>query len=140
LPITAELTKSHIEFRKSQNGRGFTATARTAGNMREINFGACRPDQVAFETQGAGDFTTRAVPILKAGQVQLTNDSFRNLVIQAFGAGARQEPTLDCSDGSLSLPLFGFGDGSTSAPANGSGPDFSERLSRLESRVAGLGR
>ena len=64
--------------------------------MRDIVFAACRPDEVAWESNGQGEFTARAIPILGQG-FQGTNDAFASAVVQAFGATPRQHPLLDCA-------------------------------------------
>ena len=75
---------------------------RTAGRAvvpamrRDITFAACRDDQVAFETNGHGDYTTAAVPILGSRTQGLTNLQVQKLLQDAFGAAARQNPMLDC--------------------------------------------
>jgi Caspase domain len=76
---------------------------RTAGRVatpavrRDVVFAACRDDQVAFESAGHGDYTTRAVPIIRQHGKGLTNIAVQQLIQAEFGSGARQNPTLDCT-------------------------------------------
>jgi hypothetical protein len=62
----------------------------------DVLFAACRDDQVAFETAGHGDFTKLVVPIIKQRSNGVTNLALQKLIQAAFGAGARQNPMLDC--------------------------------------------
>ena len=64
--------------------------------MREVNFAACLDSEVAWESDGHGEFTVRAARILGAGIVGLTNIQFVERVTADFGAQARQHPLLDC--------------------------------------------
>jgi Caspase domain len=106
LPMTPDLTNAHVAMR-SRTRQLSVPPARIADEMREVNFAACRPDQVAFETNGSGEFTRRAATILRAGITGITNDAFQRSVLEAFGAGARQQPVLHCASGSEALPLLG---------------------------------
>jgi hypothetical protein len=162
LPMTPELAAAHVAMR-SRSARAFAAPPppRTPDGMREINFAACRADQIAFETNGAGDFTRRALAILRAGIGGLSNEAFQQRVIEAFGAGARQEPFLDCAPSANKRPLLGalvatLADGaSASAPGPGATASLSlplaasplatadarllDRLDAIERRLARLG-
>jgi hypothetical protein len=82
-----------------------TAPATACGNvsggqqrMRAIGFAACRPDEVAMEINGQGEFTRVATDILTQGALQLTNEQFQAQVVQGFGTAPSQHPTLDCAD------------------------------------------
>jgi len=91
---TAEMIAVHRRTRKG--GRAVATPFR-----RDLTFAACRDDQVAYESAGHGDFTTRAVPIFKAQSTAgLTYLAIQKLIQQAFGAGARQNPVLDCDPAS----------------------------------------
>ena len=95
--------------------RTFAATARgnTIGGpalMRDVVFSACRPDEVAWEVNGQGDFTRLATQTLRNGFQGTTNEQFAIQVIQAFGSTPRQHPMLDCAPKSktrgLLLPIM----------------------------------
>jgi len=73
---------------------------------RDITFAACRDDQVAFETGNHGDYTTRVVPLLTARANGLTNLGIQKLIQAAFGAGARQNPMLDCDASAENRPFL----------------------------------
>ena len=135
---TPEMNAAHSAFRM-QMREGPAPSGRAPDSMREINFAACLPDQVAFESAGSGDFTRRAVSILTASGVTITNASFLAKVIAAFGTGTRQQPNLDCASASTGLLLFG------SPAASGCAPVFSaqdlllSRLDEIEKRLSKLG-
>jgi hypothetical protein len=137
LKMTPELTAAHIEFR-SQSREGPAPPPRTAADMREVNFGACTPAQVAFETNGAGDYSSRAIPILQSGVSGLTNASFLASVINAFGAGARQQPVIDCAPGADSRPLLGAIVTASSGPS-GTTDEILRRLDDIDQRLKKIG-
>lgn len=93
---TPEMIKVHQQTRS--HGR-----ALATGPRRDITFAACRDDQVAFETSGHGDYTTAVIPILQARANGLTNLALQKQIQLAFGAGARQNPVLDCDTAAESL-------------------------------------
>jgi hypothetical protein len=95
-----EPTAEMIEVHRRTRTRG---RAVAPGSRRDITFAACRDDQVAFETAGHGDYTKAVVPIVKSRPGGLTNLALQNLIQQAFGAGARQNPMLDCDTGAENL-------------------------------------
>lgn len=78
-------------------------------SMREVTFSACKPDQVAYENAGQGDFTRHATAVLKriSAPSALTNATFQAMVDGAFGAAGRQNPMLDCAPPLRDAPLFG---------------------------------
>jgi hypothetical protein len=87
---TAEMIAVHQQTRTP--GRVATPAVR-----RDIVFAACRDDQVAFESAGHGDYTTLAVPIIRQHGKGVTNIAMQKLIQVEFGSGARQNPTLDCT-------------------------------------------
>jgi hypothetical protein len=93
---TAAQVKKHLANRGRMAARAAPRPAVTAAGMREVAFTACRSDQVAFESDGQGDFTRIAIELLEtpAGD---TYESFLDRVRTAFGSQARQEPQLDCA-------------------------------------------
>ena len=86
-------TPEMIEVHRRTRSRG---RAVVSPLRRDLLFAACRDDQVAFETAGHGDYTTLVVPIIKKNGTSLTNVALQKLIQGAFGAGARQNPKLDC--------------------------------------------
>jgi Caspase domain len=104
------LTEEEVAAVQSLN---IAAAATARGNvlggqqlMREVAFAACRPDEVAMEVNGQGDFTRFATGLLLRGFQHLSNEQFQKQVIQAFGPAPRQHPTLDCADVARTRPLL----------------------------------
>jgi len=85
-------------------GRGNTIGG--PDHMRDIVFSACRPDEVAWEVNGQGEFTRHATVILSSGTAGMANLQFSEAVVQAFGVAPRQHPMLDCAAPAKSRPLF----------------------------------
>ena len=103
LRATPAMIELHRAFRKS---RAAPRAAALDGDMAEVVFTACRSDQVAFESDGQGDFTRIALELLQAGLPDETNDDFQKRVVHAFGEDARQEPQLNASTTSKTRRLF----------------------------------
>lgn len=99
IPYSRQISERHRAFRGSTEARteqaGIDSDA-SAGSMREVCFSACQPHEVAFETDGAGQFTTRALRVL-AASAAITNVEFMEQVVAAFGPNAAQHPHLDCA-------------------------------------------
>ena len=76
--------------------RGSTRTRRSVGDNDErgVFFAACQPDQVAWESNGQGDFTRVAVPLLRQAMLTSTNEDYFEKVTRAFGANPKQTPVL----------------------------------------------
>ena len=74
--------------------------------MRAVAFAACRPDEVAMEVNGQGDFTRLATGVLANGFRQMTNEQFQAEVTQAFAPAPRQHPNLDCATAAKSRGLL----------------------------------
>jgi len=97
----AKLIERHRDFRR-RLGRGVTSgprafsASRGPAGMREVVFSACRRDEVAYESDGHGEFTRRAVPMLSEA-MKITNKEFQRRVVDAFGAQPAQHPILDCA-------------------------------------------
>ena len=105
LPATADMQAAHRTFRASPLGRG-AVPKRTAEQMTEVLFSACLDSEVAFETDGHGEFTRRATHVLGGGIAGLSHEEFARRVVMAFGPGLRQHPDLDCAPAARSLPLL----------------------------------
>ena len=73
----------------------------TSSQMREVLFSACRSSELAYESNGQGDFTLRATRVIASGIDSLSNRDFHDRVLQAFGSAPRQNPELDCSPDAL---------------------------------------
>ncbi|WP_077489643.1 caspase family protein [Sinomonas mesophila] len=63
---------------------------------REVQFAACAPDELAYETAGHGDFTSKAAPLLAEAAGAVTNAEFLARVVDGFDK--RQHPGIYASD------------------------------------------
>jgi hypothetical protein len=110
IPYSRDISNLHRAFRESGTATVTAAepTTRgaTAAMLKEVCFSACQPHEVAYETAGAGQFTTRAMTVLTPG-ANLTNVAFMEQVVAAFGANAAQHPHLDCAEEAKKHPLLG---------------------------------
>jgi hypothetical protein len=79
--------------------------------MREVVFSACRSVEVAWESNGQGDFTRLATKLLAAGADGMSHLDFQRAVTRAFGATPRQHPVLDCAPSRRAAALLGGGQG-----------------------------
>ena len=70
-------------FRASRCGSARRA-ARSA-DMKEVSFTACTDAQTAQEMDGHGQFTVRALGMLRQGSGTMTNGEFHQRVVSAFG-------------------------------------------------------
>jgi Caspase domain len=92
MPATDEMIATHRRTRSTSR-----SITRVAEHQREILFAACKSHQVAWESDGQGDFTRNALQILEGGPGILTNVEFLNKVNVAFGASPRQNPDITCN-------------------------------------------
>ncbi|HYO80759.1 MAG TPA: caspase family protein, partial [Bryobacteraceae bacterium] len=106
VPFSSELQAAHESFRQALGSRAAAPPLRGPDRMREVLFSACLPSEVAYETAGNGDFTSRAVPLLLDSAGKLTNAEFQERITRSFGSPARQHPNLDCSQPMASQPLL----------------------------------
>jgi hypothetical protein len=105
LVATEAMKAAHSRFRTalgSGAGRGAPLAER-----REVLFSACRSDEVAWESNGHGEFTVRATDVLRRGVEGLTHERFHARVLEAFGPHARQHPELHCAASASGRPLLG---------------------------------
>lgn len=105
--------------------------------MRQVVFAACRPDEVAWESGGQGDFTRLTVPLL-VRSVGIPHRRLVETIVQAFGAGRRQTPELDCADAQLDAPFLGGAAtaGGRSLQAAGPGSPPAEAWARVAESIA----
>ncbi len=106
---TAELIDAHRRFRQqSRFVARSVAPAGTGGRsrMRDVKFSACLDSEVAWESDGHGEFTLRATRVLADEIDAMTNEQFAQRVTDAFGADARQHPLLDCTREALGRGLL----------------------------------
>ncbi|MGH9628238.1 MAG: caspase family protein, partial [Bryobacteraceae bacterium] len=105
LVMTPELDKAHAEFRRSL-GLSRGRSAQGPKTMREVVFSACLSSEVAWESEGHGDFTTRATKLLANGVDGMTHEEFQQKVVEAFGDSPRQHPVLDCAPAARRQPFL----------------------------------
>ncbi|HEY5808934.1 MAG TPA: caspase family protein [Povalibacter sp.] len=100
MPATAEMQQKHREFRSATRG---TRALAPPSAMRNVAFAACQDHEVAWESNGHGDFTVRASRVLTASITGMTNQQFQERILAEFGTAPRQKPRIDCADTALSL-------------------------------------
>ena len=112
---TPEIIAAHKRFREQT---GSSRAMRRGGQrpMPDVKVSACLDREVAWESDGHGEFTLRATRILAAGLNGLSNEQFAQRVSDDFGAGARQHPMLDCAPEARSRLLLEPLARETSAP------------------------
>jgi hypothetical protein len=93
---TPELYKAYIEFRRSFGKLNFTPR-RARGLTRNASFAACLDRELAWESNGQGDFTRIAVPLLQQLGQGITNAEFARRVEGGFSSNTRQHPRLDAA-------------------------------------------
>jgi hypothetical protein len=92
--------------RRAMGTRGL----RSSESLKAVVFSACRDDEVALETGGRGVFTRRVAPMIAAAfETGTTNEEFQRRIVAAFGAGASQNPALDCASRALGRSLLRLG-------------------------------
>lgn len=117
---------------------GARAAHGSRDNMRHVVFAACTPEQVALESNGRGDFSTRAIPLLRSAPT-LTNAAFRDAVLRAFGPAPKQLPNLDTAPG-LEQGRLLFLDAAPAAPGVAPRAAQLAEVAALLERAAGLVR
>jgi hypothetical protein len=94
LKLTEAEEERYREFRSSH------PVARAQSGFYANSFAACQDIEVALENAGQGDFTRRAVPLLRTSFRKTSHAEFQRLVTAAFGPAPRQNPRLDCDPAS----------------------------------------
>ena len=136
LRASAEVEAAHAAFRQSM--RGAAPAPRGVSDMKEVSFTACSDVQTAQEVDGHGQFTVRALALLRQGPGAMTNADFHRQVTAAFGDMAvLQTPGLDCAPASALLPLLGGPVPAGDAPSPRL--DLASRLDAIERRLAAAG-
>ena len=103
---TPEIVDAHRRFREKTGGRQRGASSGGISLMRDVKFAACLDSEVAWESDGHGEFTLRATRALAAGIDSLTNREFAQRIISDFGISARQHPMLDCTSDAAARHLL----------------------------------
>ena len=96
-------SRAAAAYRRKRGKQRAHTTSRD--HERGVFFGACQPDEVAWESNGQGDFTRRAVPLLREALTGSSNQEFFEKVLAAFGEDRRQTPVL-LPPGLTSRPLL----------------------------------
>ena len=90
----------------ASNGARKPAPASRAA-MRVVNFSACLPEQVAYESNGSGAFTVRALRLLDKLTADVTHRQFQEQLRHAFLRHTPlQSPVLDCAPAAEELLLL----------------------------------
>jgi hypothetical protein len=134
---TQEMKIAHNRFRMGM--REVAPPLRGGAEMKEISFTACTDAQTAQEIDGHGQFTVRALALLRQGAASISNADFHQRVVAAFGARVHEQtPQLDCAPGartrSLLSPIAGL-----VAPAPPAIDSVLARLEEIDKRLSRLG-
>lgn len=98
LVATPAMIAAHQEVRRHRlNTRNAAVGTGGLSHMREVLFAAALSSEVAWESNGHGDFTVRATRVLERGIQGLSNTQFAERVVQEFDATPRQHPRLYCA-------------------------------------------
>jgi hypothetical protein len=140
------MIQAHARFRGSRgvSGPGGVHVASRAPG-REILFAACLSHEVAWESNGHGAFTDRALRVLANNSAgSLTNALFAQQIVDAFGPNAQQHPKLYGMEGAagafLLQPVNGAGtsNGETSAPSRAGTDHIGAAITALQTAAAEL--
>jgi hypothetical protein len=110
------LTTEGLDAYRDMRG-SLARSARSLDSERSVYFGACQATQLAFESNGMGDFTRVALPRIR-GAMTGTNQQFYDAVVAELGQGRRQTPVL-LPPGLASRSFLGP---ATAAPASPDAP------------------
>lgn len=148
LRATSDMIAAHRRFRAGAGAPPPFAFSRGRDTMREVVFAACLSTEVAYESDGQGDFTRHATRILQEDPAGMSNTTFLDRVTQAFGTVPRQHPGLYCSAAARGRPLFGAvqrdggrsaGAASWSGAGGGAGGNTVAQLRRLADLLEAMG-
>lgn len=106
-PRTLQPTPAMRAFVRDLKAR--RGSSRSAAVARDVTFSACQPNELAWESNGQGDFTGHGVAVLRealAGRGGLTNAAFFEAVDRRFGPDRRQSPYFDPSPGTRDRALL----------------------------------
>ncbi len=106
VPPTADINRAHTLFRQSHSTGSRAVGSGGPELMRDIKFAACQDSEVAWESDGHGEFTLRATRVLDGSIEGITHEQFAKRVLTEFGSQPRQYPKLDCADDVRSAALL----------------------------------
>ncbi len=115
MKATPEMIEVH---RSARLKMGVSRNANPYKSTSEILFSACQSNEVAWESNGRGDFTRNALSVLSE-HGRLTCRQFVDLVSRKFGSNRRQTPELWCDRSLEETPLLASRSGGVTA-----GPPF----------------
>lgn len=102
---TPEMNAAHRRYRERAGGIPRRA-ARGPDTMRNVLFAACQDNELAWEYDGRGAFSTHALRVLGAGLAGVTNEELHQRFVAAFGDDRRQHPHLDCRPDARRAPAL----------------------------------
>jgi hypothetical protein len=116
IALSEDLKQAYLDFARSKLSAGralaHSRSRAVAKAKNEVLFSACLSSEVAWESNGQGDFTVRANDLLaQAAGRAFTNKQFIDAVVAAFGANPRQTPNITCDPKLYANPLFGAPNG-----------------------------
>lgn len=98
-------TNAHNAIGNSQTDTVSTTITSRAATEREALFAACAPTQLAWETNGQGDFTRTVAPLIAKRIGTVTNSEFYGAILANFRAH-RQNPTFTGTDPVRAAPFL----------------------------------
>lgn len=135
LPLSPELEQAYRTFAKAR-GRSRTAGARSraaASAGGDVLFSACLSTEVAWESNGHGEFSLRATDLLSRNAYKVSNREFIDQVVRAFGARPRQTPNLSALSPASTTLLAPITNAQPPiAPPAGRGEGASDRTQAIE--------
>jgi Caspase domain len=109
--LTAAQKQAFLDWRAQQRPAQRSRSARpavkrSASDPVEINFSACLSRELAWESNGHGEFTLHATRALRDGGAALAPDALYRRIVDAFGAARRQTPQMEAPPQRLGTRLF----------------------------------
>jgi hypothetical protein len=99
------LIENHRQFRRTLPTRAARSVVGVE-QLRNVSVAACQDHEVAYESDGHGHFTSKAMQVLGQDGAGLTNRSFTDRVTEMFGPVPEQRPLLDCRKELADQPLL----------------------------------
>jgi hypothetical protein len=151
VPLSPEAREAYLRFAESKEANRSSTRSRTRENLQqtsEVLFTACRSGEVAWESNGQGEFTLRATHLLAERGGAFTNEEYFDAVLRSFGNSRRQTPTLACADSLRGRRLFqpfespargrAYSDGPAAKGGNGRLARIADELSAAACELRGL--
>jgi len=106
LRLTAAQRQAYVDWRRSQPASRAPLAPREDHELVEVAFAACQSKELAWESNGHGEFTLRATRLLQQGGAAWTPDQFHTRLLAAFGPDRQQTPALTAAPARLGERLF----------------------------------